>query len=87
MTMVDHYAPLFFLEVSSMQPEELCDGAGLCSKVRMSSLSGKQNKCDLCHNAVDEVLVKLKDPDTKVCSLTISATTYHINCHFSNHGI
>ncbi|KAJ8428643.1 hypothetical protein Cgig2_017142 [Carnegiea gigantea] len=66
MTMVDHYAPLFFLEVSSMQPEELCDGAGLCSKVKMSSLSGKQNKCDLCHNAVDEVLVKLKDPDTKL---------------------
>lgn len=64
--LVDYYAPLFFLEVSSVQPEGFCKKVGFCRNAMISSLSGTTNKCDLCHHAVDDVLDKLKDPDTKL---------------------
>lgn len=65
-TLVDYYAPLFFSEVSSVQPEGFCKRVGLCRNAMLSSLPRKQDKCDLCHNAIDEILVKLKDPETKM---------------------
>lgn len=64
--LVDVYAPLFFLEVSSVQPEGFCKKVGLCRNSRISSLSSTTNKCEICHRAVDDVLDKLKDPDTKL---------------------
>jgi len=67
---VDYYAPLFFLEVSSVQPERFCKQVGFCRNAMISSLSGTRNKCELCHRAVDDFLDKLKDPDTKVLHIS-----------------
>lgn len=65
-TLVNYYAPLFFLEVSSVQPEKFCKKVALCSNPMVSSFPEKKDKCDLCHKAVDEALDKLKDPDTEL---------------------
>ncbi|XP_074302112.1 uncharacterized protein LOC141633563 isoform X1 [Silene latifolia] len=64
--MVDRYAALFFSDVSSMQPEGFCKEVGLCKNAMVSSLLAKRNKCEVCRQAVDEVLDKLKDPDTEL---------------------
>ncbi|KMT06581.1 hypothetical protein BVRB_7g157510 [Beta vulgaris subsp. vulgaris] len=64
--LVNYYAPLFFSEVSSVAPEGFCKRVELCRNVMVSSLPEKNNKCDLCHKAMDEALEKLKDPDTEL---------------------
>ncbi|KAK4802739.1 hypothetical protein SAY86_000942 [Trapa natans] len=64
-TLVDYYAPLFFLEVSSIQPSEFCQKVNLCEQITLLSAQN-EDSCQLCHQAVFEVLDKLKDPDTQV---------------------
>lgn len=61
-----HYVPLFFLEISSIKPDDICQKVDLCQKVVSISQQFSQNGCDLCHQVVDETLSKLKDPDTQV---------------------
>lgn len=73
-TLVDYYAPLFFLEVSTVQPGEFCQKVNLCQQISMFFAQLHEDSCELCHHAVSEVLVKLKDPDTQVC---ISIIRYH----------
>ncbi|KAL2926175.1 Prosaposin [Bienertia sinuspersici] len=65
-TLVNYYAPLFFLEVSEVQPERFCKKVALCRDNVVSSPLQKRDTCDFCHKAVDEALEKLKDPDTKL---------------------
>ncbi|XP_008245127.1 PREDICTED: prosaposin [Prunus mume] len=65
-TLVDYYAPLFFLEVYSLQPSEFCRKVNLCQQVALFSSQLREDSCGLCHRAVSEVLVKLKDPDTQL---------------------
>ncbi|KAL2926651.1 Prosaposin [Bienertia sinuspersici] len=68
-TLVNYYAPLFFLEVSEVQPERFCKKVALCRDNVVSSPLQKRDTCDFCHKAVDEALEKLKDPDTKCKSM------------------
>ncbi|KAL3531612.1 hypothetical protein ACH5RR_005133 [Cinchona calisaya] len=65
-TLVDYYAPLFFLEISSIQPEDLCRKVDLCEVIVSISSSFSKNSCDLCHTVVTEAITKLKDPDTQL---------------------
>nr|GMC81832.1 prosaposin [Ipomoea batatas]GMC90150.1 prosaposin [Ipomoea batatas] len=65
-TLVNYYGPLFFLELSSIQPQQFCQEVALCQKVAFISQQVSNNTCNLCHYAVSEVLMKLKDPDTQV---------------------
>ncbi|XP_044472921.1 prosaposin-like isoform X1 [Mangifera indica] len=65
-TLVDYYAPLFFLEVSTVQPSEFCKTVNLCQQMAIFSSQLREDSCGLCHQAVSEVLVKLKDPDTQL---------------------
>ncbi|KAK6118210.1 hypothetical protein DH2020_047996 [Rehmannia glutinosa] len=64
--LVDYYAPLFFLEVSSVQADEFCQKVNLCEEGVSISHHLSQDKCDICHNVVTEALLKLKDPDTEL---------------------
>ncbi|CAA0830583.1 saposin B domain-containing protein [Striga hermonthica] len=64
--LVDYYAPLFFLEVSSVQPDAFCQKVDLCEDGVSTSARLSQDKCDVCHNVVTEALLKLKDPDTEM---------------------
>ncbi|KAK8556536.1 hypothetical protein V6N13_064558 [Hibiscus sabdariffa] len=64
-SLVEYYVPLFFIEISSIQPEDVCQKVNLCQKVTLISSQIRQNSCEVCHNAVSEVLTKLKDPDTQ----------------------
>ncbi|KAK9723657.1 hypothetical protein RND81_05G016200 [Saponaria officinalis] len=65
-TVVDRYAEMFFTDISSVQPLGFCKTIGLCRKATVSSLPAKRTKCEICHQAVDEMLEKLKDPDTEL---------------------
>ena len=65
-TLVDYYAPLFFLEVTSVEPVDFCRKVNLCQQVATFASQLKEDSCGLCHRTVSEVLVKLKDPDTQV---------------------
>lgn len=66
MTLVDYYAPLFFLEVSSVNPEAFCQKVGLCQQIVSTYRFLSKNSCLLCHQIVTETLLKLKDPDTQL---------------------
>ncbi|KAL5220192.1 hypothetical protein ABZP36_024905 [Zizania latifolia] len=65
-TLVDYYIPLFFLEVSVVKPEELCESVHLCRKGTMLRLPTQIDTCGLCHHIVVEVLIMLRDPDTQL---------------------
>ncbi|KAK6255578.1 hypothetical protein SCA6_016883 [Theobroma cacao] len=65
-TLVDYYVPLFFMEVSSIRPEDFCQKVNLCQKVALISSQIREDSCGMCHRAIAEVLIKLKDPDTQL---------------------
>ncbi|KAK3020893.1 hypothetical protein RJ639_047205 [Escallonia herrerae] len=65
-TLVDYYAPLFFLEVSSIQPGNFCQKVNLCEKMVVIVQHTDKDSCSLCQYAVAEALLKLKDPDTQL---------------------
>jgi len=65
-TVVDRYSEIFFTDVSSVQPQGFCKKFGLCRNAMVTSLPEKRTKCEVCHQAVDEVLDKLNDPDTEL---------------------
>lgn len=64
--LVDYYAPLFFLEVSSINAGDFCRKVNLCEEGISMSVDLPKDKCDLCHTVVSEALLKLKDPDTEL---------------------
>ncbi|KAF8397139.1 hypothetical protein HHK36_016046 [Tetracentron sinense] len=64
-TLVDYYAPLVFLEITNLQPEDFCQKVNLCEQMAIASPQ-HQDSCGLCHHAVAEVLVKLKDPEIQL---------------------
>lgn len=64
--LVDYYAPIFFLELSTIQPEELCKDISACKLAARVSPKLKEDSCEFCHDAVSQVLDKLKDPDTQM---------------------
>ncbi|XP_043704447.1 proactivator polypeptide-like 1 [Telopea speciosissima] len=63
-TLVDYYTPLFFMELDTIQPEDFCWKMNLYDQILIAS--PEQNGCTLCHHAVAEILIKLKDPDTQL---------------------
>lgn len=65
-TLVDYYAPLFFLEISSVQPGEFCQKVDLCEPVVTYTRLLSKDSCGLCQQTMAEVLTKLKDPDTQL---------------------
>ncbi|KAI4974253.1 hypothetical protein ZWY2020_047533 [Hordeum vulgare] len=66
MTLVDYYIPAFFLEISVLKPEELCESAHLCPKGAAARSSTRGEACGLCHHVLVELLTMLKDPNTKL---------------------
>ncbi|CAL4958450.1 unnamed protein product [Urochloa decumbens] len=65
-TLVDYYVPLFFLEVSMVNPEKFCESVHLCKNGMKISLPTQEVTCGLCHHVLLEVLIMLKDPNTKL---------------------
>ncbi|KAA8517678.1 hypothetical protein F0562_015152 [Nyssa sinensis] len=65
-TLVDYYAPLFFLEIASEQPGCFCQKVNLCGQMAIPSPHLSQDSCEICQYAVEEVLLKLKNPDTQL---------------------
>lgn len=65
-TLVDYYAPLFFLEISTVKPEDFCGKVGLCKEIVAYAHEFSENSCDVCHLAVSEAVSLLKDPDNQV---------------------
>ncbi|XP_028764560.1 proactivator polypeptide-like 1 isoform X2 [Neltuma alba] len=66
LNLVDLYAPPFFSKLASLQPGELCKKANLCQRIAKVSSQVQEDSCGFCRDAVSEVLVKLKDPDTEL---------------------
>ncbi|KAF7825443.1 prosaposin [Senna tora] len=65
-TLVDYYAPLFFLELSSIQPGEFCKKVDLCEQIARISSQIEEDSCGLCKDAVSALMVKLEDPKTQL---------------------
>ncbi|KAK9193649.1 hypothetical protein WN944_004346 [Citrus x changshan-huyou] len=65
-SVVDYYVPLFFLEISTIQPADFCQKFNLCQRVAIFSSQLREDSCELCRHTVSEVLTKLKDPDTQL---------------------
>ncbi|WOK93684.1 proactivator polypeptide-like 1 [Canna indica] len=65
-TMVDYYAPIFFLEVSTIKPEQFCKKVNLCEESALVNLLKRDDTCNFCHNVIEEVISKLDDPDTEL---------------------
>lgn len=66
LVLVDYYAPLFFTEISSIQPGYFCQKINICEQVAVNSQHTSKSSCELCHYAIAEALMKLKDPDTEL---------------------
>ncbi|XP_038720200.1 prosaposin-like isoform X2 [Tripterygium wilfordii] len=66
LVLVDYYASLFFLEISSLQPGDLCVEVNLCEQISLISSKLHEDTCGICQRAVSEVLIKLEDPDTQL---------------------
>ncbi|XP_060202563.1 uncharacterized protein LOC132630987 [Lycium barbarum] len=64
--LVDYYAPLFFLEINKIRPEDFCQKFGLCERDVANSQVFSEKNCNLCHQVVTEAEKKLKDPDTQL---------------------
>ncbi|XP_016452836.1 uncharacterized protein LOC107777346 [Nicotiana tabacum] len=64
--LVDQYVRPFFLVISTIKPDDICQKVDLCQKVVSISRYFSQNGCDLCHQVVNETLLKLKNPDTQL---------------------
>lgn len=65
-TLVDYYAPQFFLELASLRPGEFCKKVNLCEKIAIISSKVQEDSCGFCKEAVSELTDKLKDPDTQL---------------------
>ncbi|XP_057971949.1 uncharacterized protein LOC131160354 [Malania oleifera] len=65
-TLVDYYAPLFFSEIALIEPEDFCQKINLCEQMAIISKAVNKDSCEFCHQAVADVLLKLKDPDTQL---------------------
>ncbi|OIW18112.1 hypothetical protein TanjilG_19378 [Lupinus angustifolius] len=63
--LMDYYAPLFFSQVASAQPRELCKKLNLCPYSAKISSQVQENNCDLCKDTITSLVAKLKDPDTE----------------------
>jgi len=63
--MVDSYATLLFARISEIKPDEFCKQYGLCRDLAFLSIAKGESTCTLCHQLVDEVLSKMKDPDAE----------------------
>ncbi|XP_028552063.1 proactivator polypeptide-like 1 isoform X2 [Dendrobium catenatum] len=64
--LMDYYAPLFFVEIAKWQPKLLCEKVNLCKEMSVIHLRKPDDPCTLCHNAINEVLTKLEDPETQL---------------------
>ncbi|KAI4331625.1 hypothetical protein MLD38_029797 [Melastoma candidum] len=65
-TLVDHYAHVFFKKLSSVKPRDFCQKVDFCHKKPRLSLQVKEEKCDLCHQVVSRMFEKVKNPDTQI---------------------
>lgn len=65
-TLVDYYAPLFFLEISTIKPSDFCGKVNLCNEIVAYAQEFSQNSCDVCHLAVSEAITLLKNPDNQL---------------------
>ena len=64
--MVDYYAPLIFVEITTSSPKEFCQKMSICSDSSTLALNRQQNNCDVCESAIIEIEMHLKDPETKM---------------------
>ncbi|KAG7027542.1 Proactivator polypeptide-like 1, partial [Cucurbita argyrosperma subsp. argyrosperma] len=65
-SLVDNYVPLFFSEISSIEPSSICQSARICEQVTIISSQIQDNSCGFCQETISKILDKLKDPDTQI---------------------
>uniref|UniRef100_A0A5B6YZT6 Putative Saposin B domain-containing protein isoform 1 n=1 Tax=Davidia involucrata TaxID=16924 RepID=A0A5B6YZT6_DAVIN len=65
-TLVDYYAPLFFLEIASVQARDFCRKVNLFDQMAITSPLLFLDSCGIYHFAVEKVLLKLKNPKTQL---------------------
>lgn len=84
--LVDYYVPLFFSEITMLQPADFCLKLNLCQHIAAFSSQLQEDSCGLCHRTVSEIITKLKDPDTQMEILELllkgcnSMESYAVKC-------
>lgn len=79
---MDYYAQIFFLQIASTNPGELCEKFYLCQSATISSRV-QGNSCGFCKDTVASLLIKLNDPETKVSKLkSANVKAYLIDLSF-----
>ncbi|KAJ4772918.1 hypothetical protein LUZ62_063439 [Rhynchospora pubera] len=71
--LVDYYSPLLFTEIEKISPEKFCEKIHFCISEEVSMASNIRQKieelsddtCSICEEVVEQVVNKLKDPDTE----------------------
>lgn len=88
--MVDYYVSFLLREIGSVQPEEFCQTVNLCKQRVVTYLPLSEDKCEMCELVVEEVLLKLKDPDAQVCTKEVVCISYNLqlqNYLIWSHGV
>ncbi|KAL5206029.1 hypothetical protein ABZP36_034238 [Zizania latifolia] len=62
---VDSYANLLFAKITEIKPDEFCKQYGLCRNTALLSVVKSESTCVFCHHIIDELVSKLKDPDSE----------------------
>lgn len=52
--------------MASLSPEDFCVSVNFCAKATFIRLPRHEDTCSLCHEAADEIVTNLEDPDMEV---------------------
>lgn len=72
--LVDYYSPLLFAEIEKISPEKFCEKIHFCISEEVSEATNihkkieqfKEDTCSKCEEVIEQLTIKLKDPDTQV---------------------
>jgi Saposin-like type B, region 2 len=72
--LVDYYSPLLFAEIKKISPGKFCEKTHFCISEEISQATNirkkikqySENACSTCEEVVEQIAIKLKDPDTQV---------------------
>ncbi|KAG8093495.1 hypothetical protein GUJ93_ZPchr0012g21407 [Zizania palustris] len=63
---VNSYTALLFNKITEIKPDEFCKQYGLCRNTALLSVVKSESTCVFCHHIIDEIVSKMKDPDSEI---------------------
>jgi hypothetical protein len=67
---VDYYSSLLFAEIKKISPGKFCEKINFCiseaTNIHKKIKQYTEDTCSTCEEVVEQITIKLKDPDTQV---------------------